>query len=264
MVVAADASDAADAGDTLLKEGVLKRDSVVSPRLGGAGGADVLAGSASVLSPKLIPSASPHVRALSPPAPPPSMQMPFASGIGQFEMIELVSGEAARSRHTVYVTCHTFATVGVPVLQAQAMVDAALPVPPAGVLLGVRAAALPHALPSPCSRAGCVRKTTGAQHKASGAAVGTTLLVVVLCFKPIRLSAGTRRAAAHGAPPPHPVSVARVPLSRKLQTACQRLPRCTANRVTCDTRAQVAATIAPFVTRPPPRACSCCMRRRTR
>ncbi len=105
MAAAAEAFDAADTGDTVLKEGALKRDSVISPRLGGAGGADVLAASASVLSPKLLPSAPPHVRALSPPAPPPSVQTPFAPGIGQFEMIELVSGEGALVGRVLRVTC---------------------------------------------------------------------------------------------------------------------------------------------------------------
>ncbi len=53
-------------------------------------------------------------------------------------------------------------------LQAQAMVDAALPVPPAGAMPGGVPSSLSHTLPAPCSRVGCVRETPGAQHKAAG------------------------------------------------------------------------------------------------
>ena len=70
------------------------------------------------------------VGTLSPPA-----ALMTAQNINQFEIIELVSGEKLRLYYeSVNVTRACFAAVGVPVLQAQAMVDASLPVPAAVAL----------------------------------------------------------------------------------------------------------------------------------
>lgn len=65
-------------------------------------------------------------RALSPP--------PVTPNVNQFEIIELVSGEEPGAARCACRVTHLLVAVGVPVLQAQAMVDAALPVPAAVAL----------------------------------------------------------------------------------------------------------------------------------